>query len=77
MTTAQRRLTEPCPATDNGRPCPRNKSTEYLMCRAHWSKVPRELQAAVYATFRGYTRGSATLGELRAVQVEAVASAST
>lgn len=37
-----------CHALGCVRPC----RPEHLMCRAHWARVPKPLQAAVWATYR-------------------------
>jgi hypothetical protein len=44
----------------------------WLLCRPHWSRVPRRLQNEVYAALRAYKASTGTLGELRAVQERAV-----
>lgn len=66
------RTTQPCPVG-----CGRNKNPDYLMCRACWSKVPRDVQAEVYDAVRTFRRmdGSLTLRGLRAVQAVALAAA--
>lgn len=32
--------------------CPRERGAAMLMCGPHWRKVPRNLQRAVYATWK-------------------------
>lgn len=32
--------------------CERNVPTSMLMCREHWSQVPRDIQDEVYAAYR-------------------------
>lgn len=46
-----------------------------LMCAVHWRRVPGELQREVYAALDAYNAGTATLGDLRAVQDRAVQAA--
>jgi len=40
------------PHTCHARGCEKPVSPKLLMCAAHWRRVPRELQRAVWATYR-------------------------
>lgn len=63
--------THPCVADGCGIPLPPHQ----LMCRPHWARVLRVLQARIYALYRpGQTALTATPENLQAVR-EAVAAA--
>lgn len=63
--------TEPCPVPG----CLIRKSRQYLMCRVHWARVPRDLQGAVYGAYRAWRGDRISLDELRDVQADAIAAA--
>jgi hypothetical protein len=46
----------------------------YLMCSAHWHKVPKPLQDGVYEALRLWDCSEATLHDLRAAQAACVES---
>jgi hypothetical protein len=43
-----------------------------LMCPQHWYSVPKPARRAVWRAWEGYQAGRVTLGELRAVQGDAI-----
>lgn len=51
--------------------CGRQVAIGLLMCRAHWARVPRRLQRAVYRALNLYHSG-APIGQLRQAQRAAV-----
>lgn len=52
--------------------CGRRLSPGHLMCGPHWKLVPAAIAARVWSTLRRWRSERATLGELRAVQGEAI-----
>lgn len=61
--------------------CPVNACTTkakpgHLMCGRHWQRVPRSLRTSVNMAYAEWQVGLSTLGELRAVQQEAIDAAS-
>ena len=57
--------------------CGRRIPVAYLMCSTHWYRVSPSIRSRVYRTLDAYRMDNATLDELRAVQAEAVKSATT
>lgn len=42
----------PCPATTKGKPCGQRLSSEMLLCRRHWKRLPQGLQRQVNVAWR-------------------------
>ena len=53
--------------------CDRVTSSGYLMCPGHWVKVPMRLRIRVNQMLALWHANQCSLGELRAVQDEAIA----